>query len=101
MITNKQRAALRGIASKTETILSVGKNGVTPDVTAAVAEALASRELVKVAVLNNCEMSAADAAEMLSGRTRSDIVQVIGKKLVLYRRNPDRKEGILDERIKG
>lgn len=93
MLTNKQRTALRSMANGMETIFSVGKNGVTPDVTAAVADALAAREMVKISVLNNCETEPREIAETLAGRTRSDVVQVIGKRIVLFKKNPKR-EGI-------
>jgi RNA-binding protein len=85
MITNRQRAFLRGLANKTEAILSIGKNGVTPEVTDAVRDALDAREIVKLSVLSNCVMKPAEIAEILHGRTRSDIVQVIGKKITLFK----------------
>ena len=84
-LTSKQRAHLRGLAQKLDPIFQVGKGGVTPELTDAVALALEARELVKVSVLNNCVMEAAEAADMLSGRTRAEVVQVIGKRFVLYR----------------
>ena len=87
MLTGKQRARLRATANGFDTLLTVGKDGVSPELTAAVDEALEARELIKLGVLSNSAEDPAAAAEMLSGRTRSDIVQVIGKKIVLYRKN--------------
>jgi len=85
MLTSKQRAFLRGLANDADTVLQIGKAGVTPEVTASADEALEARELVKVAVLNNCVEDCREIADKLSGRTRSEVVRVIGKKIVLYR----------------
>lgn len=87
MITTKQRAELRGIANTTETILQIGKGGVTETVAAQVEEALTARELIKGKVLETAPCSAREAAAELAEKTKSDIVQVIGGKFVLYRRN--------------
>ncbi|KAI4454010.1 developmentally regulated gtp-binding protein-related [Holotrichia oblita] len=70
-----------------EAITHVGKAGVTPELTQSVNETLEARELVKITVLNNCDIEMKEIAELLSGRTRSDIVQVIGRKIVLYRKS--------------
>jgi RNA-binding protein len=86
-MTTKTRAYLRGLANKTEAILHIGKQGVTPDVVGALDEALEARELVKVAVLQNSPEEPKDAAVTLAGRTRSDVVQVIGRKVTLYRKS--------------
>lgn len=90
MITNKERAVLRGLANKTEAILSVGKNGITPELTQSVDEALEAREIVKISVLNNCLMEISEIADILHERTHSDVVQVIGKKITLYRKSKDK-----------
>ena len=66
-------------------VLQIGKSCLTPEVTAAVDEALEARELIKISVLQNCVDDPRDMAEMLAGRTRSQVVQVIGKKIVLFR----------------
>ena len=86
MLTSKQRAALRGMANGLPTLFQVGKAGVTPELVQAMDDALAARELIKARVLDNCLLSAREAAEMLSGRTRSEVVQIIGSRLVLYRK---------------
>jgi RNA-binding protein len=85
-MTSKQRAHLRGLANKLEAILHIGKQGVTPEIAQALDEALEARELVKVAVLQNCPEEPADAAITLAGRTRAEAVQVIGRKVTLYRK---------------
>ena len=84
-ITSKQRAYLKSLAQKIDPILQIGKNGLTPEVTEAIDLALEARELVKISVLQNCLEDPRDIAEMLSARTKSITVQVIGKKIVLYR----------------
>lgn len=68
-----------------ESIVQIGKAGVTPDVTASIDEALEKRELIKISVLNNCMMESREIADIIHERTHSDIVQIIGKKIVLFR----------------
>ncbi|MBQ7562692.1 MAG: ribosome assembly RNA-binding protein YhbY [Lachnospiraceae bacterium] len=87
--TSKQRAYLRSLASTEETVLHIGKEGVTPEVVQAVDEAIDARELIKVGLLKNCFDDPNEVAEMVSERTRSTLVQVIGRKIVLYRKNRD------------
>lgn len=84
-MTSKQRAYLKSLASNIDPIFQVGKAGITPELTAAVSEALEKRELVKLSVLKNCADDANLVADTLAERTRSEVVQVIGKKIVLYR----------------
>lgn len=84
-MTSKERAHLRGLASKIDPVLQIGKNGVTPECIQSADEVLEKRELIKVSVLNNCLEDPKEIAEKLQGRTRSELVQVIGKKIVLYR----------------
>ena len=84
-MTSKQRSYLKGIAMTTEPIFQIGKSSVTPELTAAIAEALEARELIKLTVLKNCLDDGRSIAEVLAERTRSEVVQVIGKKIVLYK----------------
>ncbi len=84
-ITSKQRAYLKSLAQKIEPIFQIGKNGLTPEITEAIDLALEAREIVKISVLQNCLEDPRDMAGMLSERTKSITVQVIGKKIVLYR----------------
>ena len=83
-MTSKQRSYLKGIAMTTEPIFQIGKSSVTPELTAAIAEALEARELIKITVLKNCLDDGKSIAQVLAERTRSEVVQVIGKKIVLY-----------------
>ena len=85
-LTSKQRAQLRGLAATADTILHIGKDGITENVIAQANGALEARELIKGKVLdNNLEYDARTAAEELAAVTRSEVVQVIGSKFVLYR----------------
>jgi RNA-binding protein len=88
MITSKQRAYLRGLANPLETILQVGKSGVADNTIVQVDDVLTARELIKLRVLETCPQSAREAAQLLAERTHAEIVQVIGTRFVLYRRNP-------------
>jgi len=91
-MTTKQRAYLKSLAMKIEPIFQIGKSSMSPGLTEAVSEALETRELIKISVLNNC---GDDPAEIIAGRTRSQVVQVIGKKIVLYREGKDDKKKII------
>ena len=94
MLTSKQRAYLKSLAMKLDPVLNVGKESMSPGVTDAVNEAIEANELIKVGVLKNCMDDPREIAEILSERTRSEVVQVIGKKIVLYRpakKKEDRK----------
>ncbi|MBQ6441672.1 MAG: ribosome assembly RNA-binding protein YhbY [Lachnospiraceae bacterium] len=84
-MTTKQRSFLKGLAMKTEPIFQIGKSSLTPEFCKSVEEALEKRELIKISVLKNCADDPHALAEILSERTKSEVVQVIGKKIVLYR----------------
>lgn len=84
-ITSKQRAYLKSIAQTMDPIFQVGKNGVTPELTEAIGEALGVREMIKISVLNNCLEDPKDICAVLSERTNCIPVQVIGKKIVLFK----------------
>ncbi len=84
-LTSKQRAYLRGLASFMDPIFQIGKSSVTPEIVMAIDEALEARELIKINVLKNCMEDERMVADMLAGRTRSEVVQIIGRKIVLYR----------------
>ena len=94
-MTSKQRAYLKGLAMTQDAILQIGKSSLTPEVTASVAEALEARELVKINVLQNCMDDPRALAQLLAERTRSQVVQVIGKKIVLYKEGKDDKKKIV------
>lgn len=94
MLTSKQRAYLRGIASTYETIFQIGKGGVTEVLCTEVGEALRKRELVKLRVLDNSGYTSREAADEIAEATGADVVQVIGTKFVLFKRNP--KEPVIE-----
>ena len=88
MLTSKQRAYLRGIASTYETIFQIGKGGVTEAMCKDIGEALRKRELIKLRVLENSGYTAREAADAIAEATGADVVQVIGSKFVLFKKNP-------------
>ena len=89
-MTSKQRSYLKGLAMTTEPIFQVGKSSITPEMIQALDEALEKREIIKVSVLKNCADEPKTIAEIVAERTHSEVVQVIGKKMVFYRcaKNP-------------
>ena len=89
MLTSKQRAFLRGQAQNLNAIFQLGKTGISQESVKAVADALARREIVKLHVLETCPYNAKEAAPVLAEAVKCDVVQVIGSKFVLYRRNDD------------
>lgn len=96
MLTSKQRAALKSIAANTETILQVGKGGIGDQLVKQVDDALTARELVKLHVLESAPEKPGELAQALADATGSQVVQVIGRRLVLYRRNPKKPVIVLD-----
>lgn len=90
-MTTKQRAYLKSLAMKIEPIYQIGKSALTPEMTEGISDALEARELIKISVLKNCADDVNEMAHILSERTHSEIVQVIGKKIVLYRESKDKK----------
>ena len=92
MLTSKQRAYLRSMASGLDTIFQIGKGGITEETCAQLANALEARELVKLSVLENCEYTAREVADALGNETGAEVVAVIGRKLVLYRESEKHKK---------
>ncbi len=92
MITSKQRAYLRSLSNTIEPIYQIGKSGVTPELTEGIISALEARELIKINVLKNCIEDPKALIQLLSERTRSEIVQQIGRKIVLYKESKDNKK---------
>lgn len=91
-MTSKQRAYLKSLAMKMEPIMQIGKATITPELTESVEQALEARELIKINVLKNCVAMPGDVAALLAERTHSDVVQVIGRKIVLYRESKTKKK---------
>ena len=89
-MTSKQRAYLKGHASTMDIVVHVGKSSLTPEIIEAVKEALDARELIKIGVLKNCADDPKEIAQVISERTHSTVVHVIGKKIVLYKESKDK-----------
>ncbi len=92
MINSKQRAYLRSLAMNLTPAFNIGKQSLTPEFTDAIIEYFDSHELIKISVLKNCDDDARSIAEVLSERTHSELVQIIGKKIVLYKAAKDMKD---------
>lgn len=90
MLTSKQRAYLRGLANSIETILMVGKGEITDNIITQASDALKARELIKGKVLENSSYSSKEAACLIAKKCKADVVQVIGSKFVLYKRNNEK-----------
>lgn len=93
-MTTKQRAYLKSLAMTMDPIFQIGKNSMTPELTKAVTEALQARELIKISVLKNCADDPRDLADMMADRTKSQVVQVIGEKIVLYKEGKEKNKKI-------
>ncbi len=89
-MTTKQRAYLKGLAMNIDPIYNIGKASITPEFTEGISEALEARELIKVSVLKNCADDPGELAQILAERTGAEVVQVIGKKIVLYKQAKDK-----------
>ena len=94
-MTSKQRAYLKSFAMTMDPIFQIGKASLTPENTKAIAEALEARELIKISVLQNCMDDPKELAQMVAERTKSQVVQVIGKKIVLYKEGKENKKKIM------
>ena len=94
-ITSKQRSKLKGIASTLPAIAQIGKGGVTENMVKSLNDALEARELIKISVLKNCADDPREIAEVMAERTQSAVVQVIGKKIVLYKESKNKKKIVL------
>ena len=97
MLTSKQRAYLRGLASSYETIFQIGKGGISENLIQQVNDALRKRELIKLRVLDNSMLTAREAADQLAEAVKADVVQVIGSRFVLFKRNE--KEPVIDIKL--
>ena len=90
-MTSKQRAYLKSLAMNIEPIFNIGKSSLTDEILSAITEALEARELIKIGVLKNCIDEPKEIANVIASNTRSEVVQVIGKKIVIYKQ-ADNKE---------
>lgn len=91
-MTSKQRAYLKSLAMNINPIFNVGKGSLSPELIQGIREAIDARELIKVSVLQNCMDDPYELADIIAERTRAQVVQVIGKKIVLYKESKDHKK---------
>ena len=89
-LTGKQKSFLRSMGMKLDPVVNIGKEGITPTVVQAVREAIKKRELIKVRVLQNCEEEPKDAITVLAERSDVNLVQVIGRNGLFYKRNQEK-----------
>lgn len=89
-MTSRERAHLKSLAAVLDPIFHIGKSSLTPEFTEAIREALEARELIKINVLKNCMDDPSEIAGILAERTGAEVVQVIGKKIVLYKENKEK-----------
>ena len=92
MLTSKQRAYLRSLASNEPTIMQIGKGGISENLIKTVSDALEARELIKLGVLENSGEEAREVAEALAEATNAEVVGVVGKKVILYRESENHKK---------
>lgn len=91
-MNSRQRAYLKSLASNLSPVFQIGKSTLTPEITEAVRECFNTHELIKLTVLNNCTEDPNEIAQILAERTGSLVVQVIGKKIVLYKEDKKNKK---------
>ena len=91
-MTSKQRSYLKGLAMNIDPVFQIGKASLTPEFTESINEVLGARELIKISVLKNCMDEPKELATVLAERTHSEVVQVIGKKIVLYKESKNKKK---------
>ena len=91
-LTSKQRAYLKGLAMKLDPIFNIGKSSLTPEFTEGINQTFNNKELIKISVLKNCIDDPREIANVLADRTGSTVVQVIGKKIVLYKPAKNEKD---------
>ena len=96
MLNSKERAALRSMAAQIQPIMQIGKGGISPQMISEIYDALEARELVKITVLKNCELTTREACDAIVARTGSEPVQCIGGKFVIYKKSRENQTIVLD-----
>lgn len=96
MLTSKQRAYLRSLSQKLDTIFQIGKGGISEELCIQIGNALEARELIKARVLDNSGYTAREAAEEIAEAVGGDVVSCVGSKFVLYRESEKKKRIFLD-----
>lgn len=96
MLTSKQRAKLRSMAQSCDPVFYIGKSGLSDEIFNQLENAINARELIKLGVQENCEYSAREAADIIAPKLGADVVAVIGRKFVLWRRSRDPKKRVIE-----
>ena len=95
-MTSKQRAYLKGLAMKLDTIFQIGKSGVTDEICNQLLNALNARELIKIKLLETCPSSIKETAYLIAEKTGAEVVQTIGLKIILFRISDNEKNRAID-----
>lgn len=95
MLTGKQRRHLRGLGHKLAVVVQVGKGGIDEGLVKAIDQALADHELIKIKIGENAELERQDAADQIAAKTKSQVAQVLGNTVLLYRADPDDPQIVL------
>lgn len=95
-MTSKQRAKLRSMAQSYDTIFFIGKSGLSDEIVNQLENAINARELIKLGVQESCEYSAREAADIIAPKLKAEVVAVIGRKFVLWRRSRDPKKRVIE-----
>lgn len=96
MLTSKDRAYLKRVISSQAPVYQVGKDGLNEKNTEGIMQALMARELIKINILQNCDFSAREIADQLEGKLNCEVVAVIGRKVIVYKFNPQNKTHVLN-----
>ncbi len=100
MLTSKQRAYLRGLANSYESLFQIGKGGVSDTLIKQVEDALKKRELIKLNSLENCPNTPREVADEIASKAKCDVVQVVGRKMIFYKRNNEEPKIVLPKKKK-
>jgi RNA-binding protein len=97
VLTGKQRRYLRSLGHELKVVVQIGKDGIDDGLVAAVNQALLDHELIKIKIGENAELERQEAADTVAKRTKSEVAQVLGYTILLYRPHPDEPTIILPE----
>ena len=100
MLTSKQRAYLRGLANSYDSLFQIGKGGVSDTLIKQVEDALKKRELIKLNSLENCPNTPREVADEIASKAKCDVVQVVGRKMIFYKRNNEEPKIVLPKKKK-
>ncbi len=96
MLSSKQRANLRSQAMNLSPIFYIGKSGISDEIINQLENAINARELIKLGVQEACDFDAREAADIIAPKLNAEVVAVIGRKFVLFRRSKDPKKRVIE-----